>query len=216
MGCLWNIFYPVSRTLRSGGMIDAVDACETLKSRSKLFRKMSSTDGTVPPENANSECVGPQSADAGKSSSCAGCPNQKACISGEAKAADPALEFVAERMSLIKHKVLVLSGKGGVGKSTFSAQLAFALAKRGKQVGLLDVDICGPSIPRMLGLLGHEVRRFPLFYQCEAWHTQQLCAQMALTTVSIYIGAPVCRRMVARLCRRQPGSHVNRLHAPFC
>jgi Mrp family chromosome partitioning ATPase len=79
-------------------------------------------------------------------------------LENQAKVADPSLAFVAERMSLIKHKILVLSGKGGVGKSTFSAQLAFALASRGKQVGLLDVDICGPSIPRMLGLLGHEVR----------------------------------------------------------
>ena len=54
----------------------------------------------------------------------------------------------------MKHKVLVLSGKGGVGKSTFSAQLAFALAAAGKEVGLMDVDICGPSIPKMLGLEG--------------------------------------------------------------
>lgn len=110
-----------------------------------------------PPAGANEECVGPQSELAGKASGCAGCPNQGACASGEAKAVDPSLAYVADRMSLIKHKVLVLSGKGGVGKSTFSAQLAFALAARGKQVGLLDVDICGPSIPRMLGLLGHEV-----------------------------------------------------------
>ena len=40
------------------------------------------------------------------------------------------------------------AGKGGVGKSTFSAQLAFTLAAHGRHVGLLDVDICGPSIPR--------------------------------------------------------------------
>jgi len=60
-------------------------------------------------------------------------------------------------MAKIKHKILVLSGKGGVGKSTVSAQLAFMLAAQGKEVGLLDVDICGPSIPTMLGLKGHEV-----------------------------------------------------------
>ena len=51
------------------------------------------------------------------------------------------------------------SGKGGVGKSTFSAQLAFTLASQGFQVGLLDIDICGPSIPRMLGLVGQEVHQ---------------------------------------------------------
>jgi Mrp family chromosome partitioning ATPase len=43
-----------------------------------------------------------------------------------------------------KHCVLVLSGKGGVGKSTVSVQLAFSLAKSGLKVGLLDVDLCGP------------------------------------------------------------------------
>jgi len=52
-----------------------------------------------------------------------------------------------------------LSGKGGVGKSTFSAQLAFALAAQGKEVGLMDLDICGPSIPKMLGLEGQEIHR---------------------------------------------------------
>lgn len=67
--------------------------------------------------------------------------------------------LVAQRMAGVKHKLLVLSGKGGVGKSTVSAQLAFSLAHRGYSVGLLDVDICGPSIPRMLGLSGQEVHQ---------------------------------------------------------
>lgn len=56
------------------------------------------------------------------------------------------------RMARIKHKVCVLSGKGGVGKSTVAVNLAAALADAGKKVGLLDVDIHGPSIPTMLGL----------------------------------------------------------------
>jgi Mrp family chromosome partitioning ATPase len=60
------------------------------------------------------------------------------------------LIFVPDKLSQVKHKILVLSGKGGVGKSTFASQLAFSLAREGKQVGLLDVDICGPSIPRMV------------------------------------------------------------------
>lgn len=110
------------------------------------------------PSNANQQCVGPTSTYAGKVDSCAGCPNQSACSSGELKV-DPAIAFVQDRMALVKHKILILSGKGGVGKSTFSAQLAFALAQQGKQVGLLDIDICGPSIPRMLGLVGHEVHQ---------------------------------------------------------
>ena len=99
------------------------------------------------PTKSNNECVGPNSTYAGKVDSCAGCPNQAACASGETKV-DPAVAYVQDRMALVKHKILILSGKGGVGKSTFSAQLAFTLAQQGKQVGLLDIDICGPSIPR--------------------------------------------------------------------
>ncbi len=114
---------------------------------------------SAPPPNANSGCVGPSSESAGKADSCAGCPNQSACASGKANEVDPALEHLNARMASIKHKILVLSGKGGVGKSTFSAQLAFTLASKGFQVGLLDVDICGPSIPRMLGLVGQEVHQ---------------------------------------------------------
>lgn len=54
----------------------------------------------------------------------------------------------------VKHIVAVASGKGGVGKSTVSANLAVALAAKGKKVGLLDADIYGPSQPRMMGLSG--------------------------------------------------------------
>jgi len=57
-------------------------------------------------------------------------------------------------MCRIKHKVMVLSGKGGVGKSTVAVNLATALAMAGKAVGLLDVDIHGPSIPKLLHLEG--------------------------------------------------------------
>ncbi|HHN46463.1 MAG TPA: ATP-binding protein [Planctomycetes bacterium] len=61
---------------------------------------------------------------------------------------------IAERLSRIRHKVMVLSGKGGVGKSTVAVNLALALAGQGKRVGLLDVDIHGPSVPVLLGLTG--------------------------------------------------------------
>lgn len=62
---------------------------------------------------------------------------------------------VRERMSRIKHKVIVLSGKGGVGKSTVAVNLATSLALEGRQVGLLDVDLHGPTVPQLLGLNGH-------------------------------------------------------------
>ena len=59
---------------------------------------------------------------------------------------------IKETMARIKNKILVLSGKGGVGKSTVSVHLAVALAELGKDTGLLDVDLHGPSIPGLLGL----------------------------------------------------------------
>jgi Mrp family chromosome partitioning ATPase len=61
---------------------------------------------------------------------------------------------VREKMEHIKHKVVILSGKGGVGKSTIAANLAMAFAGRGSRVGILDVDIYGASIPKILGLEG--------------------------------------------------------------
>ena len=57
-------------------------------------------------------------------------------------------------LSRIKNKILVMSGKGGVGKSSVAAYLSVVLAKRGNRVGLMDVDLHGPSIPRLLGLKG--------------------------------------------------------------
>ncbi len=58
------------------------------------------------------------------------------------------------RMARIKRKIVVLSGKGGVGKSTVAVNLAVSLVHQGKKVGLMDIDIHGPSIPTMLGLVG--------------------------------------------------------------
>ena len=58
---------------------------------------------------------------------------------------------IRERLQHIKNKILVMSGKGGVGKSSVAAYLSVVLAKRGYKVGLMDVDLHGPSIPRILG-----------------------------------------------------------------
>ena len=61
---------------------------------------------------------------------------------------------IRETLKHIKNKILVMSGKGGVGKSSVAAYLSVSLAKKGFKVGLMDVDLHGPSIPRLLGLTG--------------------------------------------------------------
>jgi ATP-binding protein involved in chromosome partitioning len=66
-------------------------------------------------------------------------------------------EKFKERMSKIKHKIAIISGKGGVGKSTITVNLATAFALKGNRVGILDADIHGPSVPRLLGLEGKQV-----------------------------------------------------------
>lgn len=63
-------------------------------------------------------------------------------------------ELTRRSLSVINHKFIVMSGKGGVGKTSTSVNLSLALANRGYKVGLLDVDLHGPDIPRMLGLNG--------------------------------------------------------------
>ncbi len=61
-------------------------------------------------------------------------------------------EELSHRLSQIKHKIMVLSGKGGVGKSTVATNMAVALALEGAKVGLLDTDFHGPSVPTLLNL----------------------------------------------------------------
>lgn len=61
---------------------------------------------------------------------------------------------VKTRMGLIRRKLVIMSGKGGVGKSMTTANLALALARQGHKVGILDVDLNGPCIPKMLGMKG--------------------------------------------------------------
>ena len=78
-------------------------------------------------------------------------------------------EAITRRMSQVDFKILVLSGKGGVGKSTVAVNLAVSLARKGKSVGLLDIDIHGPSVPRLLGLENRPVEAtkaglLPVFY----------------------------------------------------
>ena len=59
---------------------------------------------------------------------------------------------LGESLERIKHVIIVMSGKGGVGKSTVSSNLAMSLALKGNRTGIMDVDIHGPNIPKMLGV----------------------------------------------------------------
>ncbi|TCD69629.1 cytosolic Fe-S cluster assembly factor nbp35 [Steccherinum ochraceum] len=100
------------------------------------------------PANAPEHCPGTESDMAGKADACDGCANKDICASGAAKGPDPALPFVRERMSSVKHKILVLSGKGGVGKSTFTAQLGWAFAAdedSQDNLGVMSVGFMLPS-----------------------------------------------------------------------
>ena len=85
---------------------------------------------------------------------CSGCASASTCSSatkGQAGGLPPKASID------VKHVVMVLSGKGGVGKSTVSVNLAYALSAHGKKVGLLDLDMHGPNIPKMLGLEDHKL-----------------------------------------------------------
>lgn len=80
-----------------------------------------------------------------------------------AKGANPVLDEqdrkIREKLSQIDHKIMVMSGKGGVGKSTIAVNLAVGLSLENFYVGLLDVDLHGPNIPKMLGVEKGELQR---------------------------------------------------------
>ena len=89
---------------------------------------------------------------------CETCDKTNSCDQHEKEA--HAQERLQSKLSHIKHRILVMSGKGGVGKSTVSTNLAVALSQEGFSVGLLDADIHGPNIPKMLGIEFQRVGSF--------------------------------------------------------
>jgi len=95
--------------------------------------------------------------------------NEGGCATGRQQVTNDQDEL-RKNLSLIKRKLVVLSGKGGVGKSTVAVNLAVALARSGLKVGLLDVDVHGPSVPTLLGMQGEALtadasgRMIPLLY----------------------------------------------------
>ncbi len=75
-------------------------------------------------------------------------------LPGVKKAAIDFVEAKARELNEVKHTVAIMSGKGGVGKSLVTGLIGISLARRGYEVGILDADITGPSIPRMFGISG--------------------------------------------------------------
>lgn len=92
-------------------------------------------------------------ADAECSNECSSCKTASTCSSAKKGPAGLPPKVAMD----VKHVIMVLSGKGGVGKSTVSVNLAYALSNHGKKVGLLDLDMHGPNIPKMLGIEDHKL-----------------------------------------------------------
>lgn len=88
--------------------------------------------------------------DCAPDANCETCGSSTGCDS--ATKAKHAEEAVRNKLSMIKYRMAVMSGKGGVGKTTVSVNLAIALARAGKMVGLFDADVHGPNVPKMLGI----------------------------------------------------------------
>lgn len=116
---------------------------------------LTATDSTgnpspAPPANAtqNAACPGVGSGEAGRAPACKGCPSAAYCASAQP---DPLVPALQEKCAAVSHIIAVMSGKGGVGKSTSATMFAAAAAARGLRTLLLDLDLSGPSIPRMTG-----------------------------------------------------------------
>jgi Mrp family chromosome partitioning ATPase len=77
---------------------------------------------------------------------------KKTVAEGRQELVDDRMVSIQENMARIKHKIVIISGKGGVGKTTVAVNLAISLASLGLRVGILDVDLTGPNVNKMLGI----------------------------------------------------------------
>ncbi|MGA9140180.1 MAG: Mrp/NBP35 family ATP-binding protein [Methanocella sp.] len=110
---------------------------------------MSGTSENALPAQECSSCKDGQG-----SSRCATCPSKSPEKQAQKTAQQQAIE---QRLKLVKHRIAIVSGKGGVGKSTITASLALNLSMMGYKVGILDADVSGPNIPHLLGLEGRHL-----------------------------------------------------------
>lgn len=132
-------------------------------------------------------CPGVESENAGKVDACAGCPNQNICASSDPRKPDPGIQLVKERLSQVQNKILILSGKGGVGKSTVTALLSrtIANAENEKNVAVLDIDICGPSQPRVLGVQDEQVHQ-----SGSGWSPVYVEDNLSVMSIGFLLGSP--------------------------
>ncbi|MEA3190466.1 MAG: ATP-binding protein involved in chromosome partitioning [Thermoplasmata archaeon] len=92
---------------------------------------------------------------------------------------------IINNMKRIKHKFIVASGKGGVGKSTVAVNLAAALAAAGKKVGILDMDLTGPNVPLMLG-----IHKGELLETADGLQPQQLTPTLSCVSMQFLLSDP--------------------------
>ncbi|CRG99318.1 cytosolic Fe-S cluster assembly factor NBP35, putative [Plasmodium relictum] len=153
----------------SYALIERRKLLEYLNYGIKRLKKVKIKNKKSPANTIPEECPGVDSENAGKSKICEGCPNRNICNDPELKKEkekekNRIFNDVKENLKNVKCKILILSGKGGVGKSTVAAQIAFALSYLNYDVGLLDIDICGPSIPILTKTVNSDVN-----YSMNGW-----------------------------------------------